>query len=325
MEATDPDLRTPATEDELVQWAQRLHDSAAGRKDNSEFDEAVSKGFDHFIGKVHAGELLLSEITWRRFRRKVHNLHRNLRRSRIRRQAAGLDFESLRVPRSTEVEYLVRVPGIITSVALRTLSACVGRLNKPSLDSIDAQVHRIYLDLDLDIHTLTAEDLALVRDLSLSPARWRGQLAEHYGRQPSYITARTQEADRLIRLGIYLFILLAPNQHAVVSRAVMGTLLDLVHRAGPELSTDERRLLQRVADWLQFDEGNFPINQAGLYRDVQSLQSFRGSSVDEVIETLHVGEGDYAVHVPGQSSTTPHFRCVRRCPDHTSRQEGDLP
>ncbi|TRY16876.1 hypothetical protein FOJ82_13465 [Tessaracoccus rhinocerotis] len=287
-----------------------------------DYVEAVMRTKEYFLGLISHG-MDPAALTSTGVRTKLRNVLTDLARaktSRERREDRYVAGDLVGI--SAEEAFLSDVPEILVEVAIRTLQVSIERDSTPQLKHPAGLVVRLYLELEHRIEIMTDEDWEIVRNFPDQRQFWRKDLADHLGRRPNFISDTTGAADSLMRLGIYLFIVLAPPQAAVVKHGVMNKLLDLVHKAGPLIPTDGRRLMQRAGELLAFARGRYPIPQAQLIESARALQNLAQATDEAIISALHNAEALYAVHVPHQHQHAPQFLCVERCSEHLPVEEG---
>lgn len=170
----------------------------------------------------------------------------------------------------------------------------------------------------------------------LEPTRggehWRRELAEVRGVDRSTVSQDVKKGERLIRIGLYLFVTLAPPTRVVTRDEVMNALfsavflsdrdlkphhLEAIELEAADLTTRHRKALQTAGDRTRYGGLRFPVDAEAFIASIRRLNDFAGLSESKTLEMLHVAETRYALLVPGQR-VPPTFYCVLHCPTHTT-------
>ncbi len=207
-----------------------------------------------------------------------------------------------------------------TALAWRIVKVLRDRGVKPSLSAAQFDA----------IRQLFAEGGEL--DPTPGGAHWRKELAEARGVGRSTVSQDVEKGERLIRVGLYLFVTLAPPTRVVTREGVMDSLLSAVflsdrdlkphHLAAIELeaadlATPHRKALQAAGDNSRYGEFRFPVNVPAFVADIHRLNDFAALTESQTLELLHIAEARYALLVPDQRMP-PTFYCVLHCPTHTT-------
>lgn len=220
--------------------------------------------------------------------------------------------EDVRLARAT--------PTLLAAVAVRTLRVLGGRERRPRLSDVEATTARFLQEMEYSMLALTADDLARAARFA-EPAQWRSELAHSLGISVTAVYKATEKILGFVRLGWYLFIILAPKDDAVVNTDEMGRLLDRAHYPCKEdLDATQCMLLRKAGAALvgtpsmRVDVGTFISHAQGELKRVASLPG------DAVVDLLHTAEITYARDVPGQTEP-PAFQCVLACDSHHHDRE----
>lgn len=212
-------------------------------------------------------------------------------------------------------------PTLLAAVAIRMLRVLADRQHRPQLSDQEAMISRFFQERELSMLALTDGDLVRASRFA-EPGEWRRGLADSLEIPVTRVYKATEKILDFVRLGWYLFIVLAPRDDAVVEIDEMSRLLDLTHqptRAG--LEATECMLLRKAGATLtgtprvQVDVGAFVRRSQ---TDLRRVASLPGTAI---VELLHRAELGYASHVRGQVDP-PAFQCVLACEHHPSEPEG---
>lgn len=212
-------------------------------------------------------------------------------------------------------------PTLLSAVAIRMLRVLADRQRRPRLSDQEATISRFLQERELSMLALTDGDLVRASRFA-EPGEWRRGLADSLEIPVTRVYKATEKILDFVRLGWYLFIVLAPRDDAVVEIDEMSRLLDLTHqptRAG--LEATECMLLRKAGATLtgtprvQVDVGAFVRRSQ---TDLRRVASLPGTAI---VELLHRAELGYASHVRGQVDP-PAFQCVLACEHHPSEPEG---
>lgn len=213
-------------------------------------------------------------------------------------------------------------PPLFAVVAARTLRVLGERDRRPCLTPDEGRVSRFLQEMDWSIIALTDADTALGRHFT-EPTRWRHGLAGTTGMPVQRVYKATEKLLDHVRLGFYLFILLAPLGHAVVDTDEIDDLYDLTHFPSPRwLSASECMLLRKAGvtlttgPRLRVDTGAFVRLSK---KELKRVADWPG---EMVVRALHDAELAYTVHVPEQTDP-PAFQCVLACATHESHSKAD--
>ncbi len=209
-------------------------------------------------------------------------------------------------------------PPILAVIATRTLRVMEARSRKPQLTEQQATIGRHLQEFEWSIASLTFTELEEAA-ASADRLRWRRRLAAKLDLKDRAIAAAVSVLADAVRLGNYLFYVLAPPDDAVVDLDVMDRLLDAVHIEGEGLKPTERMLLRKAGVSLE-SVRRLQVSREAFLVQARKLGRLADHSDREVLGELHSAELNYAVLVPGQGQP-PVFRCVLACRTHKAASE----
>lgn len=207
-------------------------------------------------------------------------------------------------------------PPLLAAVAARTLRVLAERNKRPKLDENQAIVARFLQEMELSIVAMTPDDIKRAESFEVV-SDWRQELAASLGITIKRIYEITPLILAYVRIGYYLFIVLAPADEPVVDSASMNRLLDFVYLRGPDIDTTSRQLLQKAGSALTHERGTWQVDISAFIREVRAdLRKVVCSSDVDILFTLHSAEEVYARQVPMHTDPLM-YQCVVRCKTHT--------
>lgn len=209
-------------------------------------------------------------------------------------------------------------------VAVRTIRALSERTVKPFLDGVEAHIVRFYQVGQLAVDDVAVADLRRASG-GVEGGSWRDEAAEALGVPKTKVYATTRKVDGYLRMGYYLFLMLAPLRHPVVKTETMSELFDVAYAKGSGakggLEATSRMLLQKAGGSLEGTLGRWHVGESGFLKKARELNRMRNATDETIVSHLHDAETTYAMKVPGQV-VPPRFRCVLSCDIHKPLRKG---
>ena len=101
----------------------------------------------------------------------------------------------------------------------------------------------------------------------------------------------------------------------------MMRLLAMVFKESKQLTNRQRDLLRKAGGCVKDADSAYRVDTVAAHAALLTLNTFKDHTLPQMVEDLHVAEGKYAIHVPGQDRYRPRFDCVKRCAAHSSESK----